>query len=63
MRKNDGLVAATAALPRWAALTGRNAELLAYLKELRRFGDSAPLYTSRRSPSSSPRIFTNPKEK
>ena len=31
MSRND-LVAAIAALPRWARMTGRNAELLAYCK-------------------------------
>ena len=38
---HDGLVAATARLPRWARMTGRNAELLAYLQRdeaMRRFG-------------------------
>ena len=50
---HGGLVAATAALPRWAALTGRNAELLEYLERdlsMRRFGVAS---TSCRSPSPS----------
>ena len=58
MSRNDGLVAVTAALPRWARMTARNAELLAYLQMTRRSGAA--------STSPSPRIFTeiaNKKEK